>query len=326
VAEAQGVDVRGTAFVVEQRSTGVHDGMASTALACRNRRRSSGAAAAAAEVAEAGAGGAAGGGGGGDGGDLPAGPLLVRLFSTDHHLQRLHDVESLMPRLSALQPLRGMRARVEYTHVPYPYGFAPSRRTTRRATRARLASELQVLLLRPNPTSNPNPNPNPNPNHNRSPSQVLLLNLRGMQDARPFATAEFLHADNWRRLLDVRDRLSQDRLDRDMQQSGVGGDGDFAPTARSGAAGARARSPEAVQAAAAMQHGAAGVAPRPAVASDARCDLATDEAMGLLAGVQAAVHLELETNPNPNLNPNSPTYPNPNPGPSPSPSPNLTLT
>ena len=129
---------------------------------------------------------------------------------------------------------------------------------------------------------------------------MLLLNLRGMQDARPFATAEFLHADNWRRLLDVRDRLGQDRLERDMQlmqQTGVGvgdgvgdGDGDRAPTARAGArAGARARSPEALQAAAATQLGAAGVAPRPAVASDARCDEATDEAMALLAGVQVAL-------------------------------------
>ena len=45
VAEAQGVDVSRMSFVVEQRSTSVHDGMASTALACRNRRRSSGAAA-----------------------------------------------------------------------------------------------------------------------------------------------------------------------------------------------------------------------------------------------------------------------------------------
>ena len=39
--------------------------------------------------------------------------------------------------------------------MPYPYGFAPSRGTTRRATRARLASELQVLLLEPNPYPSP---------------------------------------------------------------------------------------------------------------------------------------------------------------------------
>jgi hypothetical protein len=40
----------------------------------------------------------------------------------------------------------------------------------------------------------------------------------------------------------VRDGLSQDRLERDLQQSGVaddGGGGGFAPTARAGAAGAR---------------------------------------------------------------------------------------
>ena len=61
-----------------------------------------------------------------------------------------------------------MRARVEYTHVPYPYGFAPSRGTTRRATRARLASELQVLLLEPNPSPSPTPTPN----------QVLLLDSK----------------------------------------------------------------------------------------------------------------------------------------------------
>ena len=129
---------------------------------------------------------------------------------------------------------------------------------------------------------------------------MLLLNLRGMHDARPFATAEFLHADNWRRLLDVRDRLSQDRLERDMQHSSVGDDDwptpDWISTAGKSGVGPRARSPEALQAAAATQHGAAGVAPRPAVASDARCDEATDEAMALLAGVQAA----LRSNPNPN--------------------------
>ena len=91
-AEAQGVDVSRVSFIVEQRSTGVLDGVVSTALACRNRRRSPSAA--------GGAGAARSGSS-----DLPAGPLLVRLFSTDHHLQRLQDVDSLMPRLSALQAL-----------------------------------------------------------------------------------------------------------------------------------------------------------------------------------------------------------------------------
>lgn len=172
--EAQGISVEGISFIVEQRSTGVHDGIIFTAQACRTLRQSKGV---------AGASGVATGGGrrGGDPrGDGLQGPLLVRLFSTDHHLQRLHDIDTLTPRQSALQPLRELRARVEYSYVSYPYGSAVEPNTARRATRAMLASELQVLQL----------------------------NLRGMLE-----DAEFLHLDIWDRLTFVRRRLSEDLLE-----------------------------------------------------------------------------------------------------------------
>jgi len=170
-AEAQGIELDGIQFVVDQRSTGAHDGIASAAMALQkaHRERMQHVAAAGAERREL--------------------PVLVRLFSTDHHLQRLHDVELLSPRQSTLQPLRALRARIEYTHATYPYAFAYNDGTTRRARAAAFADELQVVQL----------------------------NVEGMLDS-----GELLHPDNFQRLRHVRSQLGQDLLSYDAPPGSLG--------------------------------------------------------------------------------------------------------
>ena len=91
-AEAQGVDLSSTTLIVETQTAMLADGLLEAAVKLRG---------AAAEIARAGGGGGVdgghGGGGGGGRGGMVLAPMLMRLFWTDHKLQRLRDIESLSP-------------------------------------------------------------------------------------------------------------------------------------------------------------------------------------------------------------------------------------
>lgn len=237
-AEAQGIDLDGITFVVDQRSTGAHDGITSAAIALQKalgeRRQQHGEEAAGAERREL--------------------PVLVRLFSTDHHLQRLHDVELLTPRQSTLQPLRALRARIEYTHASYPWrtpswlvsthgarhrvldAFARHDGTTRRARAAVFADELQVVQL----------------------------NVEGMLDS----AEQLLHPDNFQRLRHVRSQLGQDLLSYDAPPGSL--------------ANMHVQMDGAVVPALASKW-------LPSMPSDERCDRASEEAVALLGKVQEAL-------------------------------------
>merc|ERR1712118_591640 len=101
MAEAQGVALTDISFVVEQRCSSIRDGMASASLAVHKGLRAMG-------VEH----------------DSRTTKVMVRLFSTEHHLQRMHDIDTLMPRQSLVKPLRELRPRIEYSHVASPFTYS----------------------------------------------------------------------------------------------------------------------------------------------------------------------------------------------------------
>ena len=111
-----------------------------------------------------------------------AGPppqVIVRIISTDHHVQRLVEMEGRTPLHSPLRPLHDLGCQIAYEHVADPYSYSANAAARRHARHVRLGEELCVMLA----------------------------NLRGVE-----ASTDFLHPDNGRRLADIRGRLRQELL------------------------------------------------------------------------------------------------------------------
>jgi len=127
VVEAQGLSLQHTSVVVEQQGQCLADGLllATVELRACTRARSE----------------AMPPGGGGAGGEV------VRLFSTEHHLERVHDIDVFLPSQSLLAPLREMRAQVLYESVSNPYAYSTDRDVSRHSRHAILAAQLEVVRV-----------------------------------------------------------------------------------------------------------------------------------------------------------------------------------
>ena len=102
--------------------------------------------------------------------------IHLRSFSTDHHLQRLLDLEELTPRNSPLRRLHELRVppTITYEYVSDPYSASSCAARRRQSRLVRLGERLQVVLA----------------------------NLRGVSDR-----ADMLRRDNIRTLSDARAEL-----------------------------------------------------------------------------------------------------------------------
>ena len=131
-AEARGIDVSGISFLVEERSSeSLRDGLASLTLALRRGSGPPFRRGASSPPRE--------------GASPPTTPLLVRIFSAEHHLQQLRDIDTLLPRLSLLRPVHALGSDVEL--VPVAVALSNDAGVSRRARLARLADQLQLLRV-----------------------------------------------------------------------------------------------------------------------------------------------------------------------------------
>jgi len=148
------LDMSDVKFVLEDRSATLRDGVVNLALEVRQQLRAT------------------------DSSDF-AGGFEVRFFSSEHHLQRISDVENLLPRLSPLRPLHALQADVSHEPIASPFAFSTDAATSRLARHACQAQQLQMLQL----------------------------NLAGIE------RGEFLEPKVWQQALSVRATLASELLD-----------------------------------------------------------------------------------------------------------------
>jgi len=108
----------------------------------------------------------------------------VLLFSTEHHLHRMQDVDTLLPRASLLRPLDALQAAVAFEYVNYPHAYLVDKAMSRKARRVLQAEQLQVLQL----------------------------NLQGM-----LRSHELFEPEVWNRVADIRSKLCQELLRGDAR-------------------------------------------------------------------------------------------------------------
>jgi hypothetical protein len=143
-AEALRIDTEPVRFIIEPHAE-AREGVLSVAIALRARLREE-AAAQRARIGGADGGGTAGGGARSVGPGVAPPAIRVVVFSTDHQVGRLRDIEALTPRHSPLTTLRDLPSDVCFVHVPAPYAYATDRSAKRQARHVRLAAQLPVLL------------------------------------------------------------------------------------------------------------------------------------------------------------------------------------